>query len=98
MPQLTWDFADGPRGDYRFTIRANPPPQSARVWTARSGNRDFRESKWESAPLKPGETMSYQGQPAASGRVAMFGEVEYQVNGIPLHLTTTFFEPGVEKK
>ena len=95
MPQLTWDFADGPGGDYRFTIRANPAPQSARVWTARSGNRDFRESKWESAPLKPGETMSYQGQPAASGRVAMFGEVEYQVNGIPLHLTTTFFEPGV---
>ena len=36
MPQLTWDFAEGAGGDYHFTIRANPAPQAARIWTARS--------------------------------------------------------------
>ena len=37
-----------------LTIRANPAPQAARVWTARSGNRDFRESKWESCAAQAG--------------------------------------------
>jgi PhoPQ-activated pathogenicity-related protein len=98
MPQLTWNFAEGAGGDFHVTIRSSPAPQAARIWTARSQNRDFRESKWEDAPLKPGETMAYHGQTKTPGRLAVFGEVEYQVSGIPFHLTTTFFEPGLEKK
>jgi PhoPQ-activated pathogenicity-related protein len=98
MPQLTWDFAERAGGDFHITIRSNPAPQAARVWTARAENRDFRESKWDGSPLKPGETMSYHGQTPSSGRVALFGEAEYQVNGMPFHLTTTFFEPGLGKK
>ena len=47
MPQLTWDFAEGAGGDFHVTIRSSPAPQAARIWTARSENRDFRESKWE---------------------------------------------------
>ena len=46
------------------------------------------------SPLKPGETISYHGQAPSSGRLALFGEVEYQVNGIPFHLTTTFLRAG----
>lgn len=98
MPQLTWDFAQQAAGDFHFTIRSSPAPLAARIWTARSQNRDFRESKWDGSPLKPGETMAYHGQAVSSGRLACFGEVEYQVNGIPFHLTTTFYEPGLEKK
>ena len=98
MPQLTWDFAQQAAGDFHFTIRSSPAPQSARIWTARSQNRDFRESKWEGSPLKPGETMAYHGQAVTSGHLALFGEVEYEINGMPFHLTTTFYEPGLEKK
>lgn len=98
MPQLTWDFAERAAGDFDVTIRSNPAPQAARIWMARSENRDFRESKWDGSPLKPGATITYHGQTPSSGRLAVFGEVEYQVNGMPFHLTTTFFEPGLEKK
>ncbi len=98
MPQLTWKFAEGAGGDFHVTIRSDPAPQAARIWTARSENRDFRESKWGSAPLKAGESMAYHGQSDAGGHLALFGEVEYQVNGIPFHLTTTFYEPGLDKK
>ena len=100
LPQLSWDFAQGAGGEFQLTIRSKPAPQAARIWTARSQNRDFRESKWDGAPLKPGESMTYHGQPASAGagRLALFGEVEYQVNGILFHLTTTFYEPGLEKK
>ena len=98
MPHLTWDFAEGAAGDFHVTIRSNPAPQAARIWTARSQNRDFRESKWSDSPLKPGETINFHGQAPSTGRLALFGEVEYQLNGIPFHLTTTFFEPRLDKK
>ena len=41
---------------------------------------------------------TYHGQAPSTGRLALYGEVEYQLNGIPFHLTTTFFEPGLGKK
>jgi PhoPQ-activated pathogenicity-related protein len=98
MPQLTWDYAEGAGGEFQFTIRSTPAPQAARIWTARSENRDFRESKWSDAPLKPGETITYHGQAPSTGRLALFGEVEFQMNGMPFHLTTTFYEPRLVKK
>ena len=98
MPQLTWDFAERAGGDFDVTIRSNPAPQSARIWTARSETRDFRESKWDGAPLKAAESITYHGQAPTSGRLAVFGEVEFETNGTPFHLTTTFYEPGLEKK
>jgi PhoPQ-activated pathogenicity-related protein len=97
MPELTWAFAKSTGGAWSLTIHAHPAPQAARIWSARSHSRDYRESRWDSAPLKPGETMSYVAQPVQGGHVALMGEVEYQVNGIPFHLTTSFCEPGVER-
>jgi PhoPQ-activated pathogenicity-related protein len=95
FPRLTWDFAAGGRGEATLTIHAAPAPQAARLWTARSATRDFRESRWESTMLKPGETITGSVRPIREGRLALFGELEYQVNGLPYHLTTTFFEPGI---
>jgi PhoPQ-activated pathogenicity-related protein len=97
LPRLTWDFAAGARGESTLTIHADPAPAAARLWTARSATRDFRESRWESLPLKPGTTITASVPAPGRGHLAAFGEVEYQVDGIPYHLTTTFQEPGVEK-
>jgi PhoPQ-activated pathogenicity-related protein len=97
MPDVSWDFARAAGGESRLTIRARPAPQAARIWSARSATRDFRESHWESAPLVVGETIAYSAQAERSGHVALLGEVEYQVDGIPFHLTTSFFEPALEK-
>jgi PhoPQ-activated pathogenicity-related protein len=103
LPRLSWDFADGAgaRGESTstsmLTIHAEPAPRSARLWTARSETRDFRESHWDSTPLQPGATIAGSVRSDRGGHLALFGEVEYQVDGIPYHLTTTFFEPGIEK-
>ncbi len=67
MPLLTWDFAQGAGGDFHFTIRSSPAPQAARIWTAHSDNRDFRESKWSDSPLKASEKITYHGQAPSSG-------------------------------
>ncbi len=98
LPRVTWDLLRGAGGECTFTIRAAPAPHAARIWTAHSATRDYRESPWESAPLKPGETMTYHTQPVKSGHDVFMGEVEYQFNGIPFHLTTTFQELGIEKR
>ena len=95
MPMLTWNLARGAGGESMLTIHANPAPVAARIWTAKSESRDFRESHWESAPLTPGEKITRYVPKAASGNLALFGELEYKIDGIPYHLTTSFLEPGV---
>jgi PhoPQ-activated pathogenicity-related protein len=93
LPRLTWEFAGGAQKRSRLTIHATPAPLSARLWTARAQTRDFRESRWEPSTLQPGETISASVDPVGEGHLALFGELEYQADGIPYHLTTTFFEP-----
>jgi PhoPQ-activated pathogenicity-related protein len=95
LPRLSWEFDPGERGEATLTIRAEPAPRAARLWTARSATRDFRESPWESRPLKAGPTIAERIPPPAGAHLALYGELEYEVDGIPYHLTTTFFEPGV---
>jgi PhoPQ-activated pathogenicity-related protein len=93
MPAITWDLLQGVGGESTLTIHAKPAPVSARIWTAKSESRDFREARWESAPLKAAETINRY-VPRPSGHLAIFGELEYEIDGIPYHLTTTFMEPG----
>jgi PhoPQ-activated pathogenicity-related protein len=97
MPKISWDLARGAGGDATLTIHADPAPQAARIWTARSQSRDFREARWESAPLKPGETITRYVPPEKSGNLVLFGELEYLIDGIPFHLTTSFLEPAQDK-
>ncbi len=40
-------------------------------------------------------TITARVAPPDDGRLALFAEVEYEVDGLPYHLTTTFFEPGI---
>ena len=98
MPALSWSMKSPPTGDCTLTVRANPAPVSARLWTATSSTRDFRESQWTSALLEPGNTINAPITAPASGHVATFAELEYLTDGIPYHLTTTFFEPGLRTK
>jgi PhoPQ-activated pathogenicity-related protein len=95
LPRISWSFDTGQRGDGELTIRAEPAPHAARLWTAQSASRDFRESRWESKPLKAGSIIAERVSRPGSGHLAFFGELEYEVDGLPYHLTTTFFEPGI---
>ena len=95
LPKLSWQFHDGAQGEARLTIHADPAPKAARLWTAQSQTRDFRESPWTSAPLKAGESITASISPTRNAHAAVFGELEYEVDGLPYHLTTSFFEPGI---
>jgi PhoPQ-activated pathogenicity-related protein len=121
VPDLKWTFEVAKDGESKLTIGASPAPRAARLWTARSASRDFREARWESTLIREGRATAFPEEtqppvestrrvnnfnltswsattriaPPADGRMALFGEVEYEVDGIPYHLTTTFFEPGV---
>jgi PhoPQ-activated pathogenicity-related protein len=95
LPRLTWALATSPAGDSTLTIRADPAPRAARLWTARSHSRDFREAYWDSTPMNAAETITAGVRPVRDGYLALFGELEYEIDGIPYHLTTTFLEPGI---
>lgn len=95
VPNLSWQFHDGAQGEASLTIHADPAPKAARFWSAQSQTRDFRESPWTSTPLKAGESITASIPPTRNGHAAVFGELEYEVDGIPYHLTTSFFEPGI---
>jgi PhoPQ-activated pathogenicity-related protein len=94
LPRLSWELARGKGGESTLTIHASPAPLSARIWIATSPTRDFRESRWEPLPLAPGETMTHRVLAPAGANVLYFGELEYQWDGVPYHLTTAFQEPG----
>jgi PhoPQ-activated pathogenicity-related protein len=96
MPHFTWDVVQNGGGASTLNIRASPAPLAARLWTAAAQSRDFRDSRWDSVPLQVGETITRVISPPASGHLAAFGDLEYQLDGIPFHLTTTFLEPGAE--
>jgi PhoPQ-activated pathogenicity-related protein len=95
MPVLSWATRRASAAT-TLTIQADPPPVSARLWSASSQNRDFREAKWTSSPLEASPAISVSLPHPASGNSAAFAELEYQIDGIPYHLTTTFFEPGIK--
>jgi PhoPQ-activated pathogenicity-related protein len=98
LPQISWSFVNGGKNNSALTIHAAPAPQAARLWTARSQTRDFRDSRWDSSPLEPGESITGRVAAPVSGCLAAFGELEYQIDGLPYHLTTSFVEPGLDRQ
>jgi len=88
LPRLTWTHADGGQ-DLALEVTSSPKPKSARLWFARSDSKDFRDSKWHSQPLEENGT-GYLGKLSkpASGHVALFGELQFNLGGLPYSLTT----------
>jgi PhoPQ-activated pathogenicity-related protein len=93
MPEVTWKFASG---GSRLSIEASPKPKAARIWTARSETRDFRDSRWESSPMEPGSTMTAEVPRPEKGYVAFFADLDYEVEGITYHLSTQIGQQGVK--
>lgn len=88
MPSLTWKH-DKEKNKHRLTIQATPAPLGARLWVAQSPTQDFRAAKWREQVVtdsKDGVT----GEIALpeEGRLAFFGELDYEIDGLKYHLST----------
>jgi PhoPQ-activated pathogenicity-related protein len=100
MPNLSWNTHSGET--LTLELRASTPPRSARLWHAFSESRDFRESRWTPRQLletgsEPADSEFQIELKAPDGRNgAYFADVEYAIDGIPYHLTTSFVESNTE--
>ena len=98
LPAISWQQGRAIAGASTLMVHADPAPGRARLWSATSKTRDFRESKWTSSPLEAGSTITAVIAKPASGNLAAFADLEYAIDGIPYHLTTSFFEPGIKPR
>ena len=85
-------------GDSTLTVQADPAP-----WRHGSGRPRPRIAisaipSGLPQPLQAGTTIPASIAKPATGYLAAFAELEYLIDGIPYHLTTTFFEPGLRPR
>jgi len=94
LPTLAWEFQ--PAGDYLMT-KPIGTVQSVSRWTATSDTRDFRKARWteelafDKQDLKPYDGSREVGLkiPEAGAKfAAVYGDVTFDFDGLPLHLST----------
>ena len=94
-PDMSWEHSDDGRKALVLTVKSSPEPKSAKVWSARSDTRDFRDSRWESAPMATAGAVSKAEVPRPTkGYIALMGDLEFEVDGIPFHLSTQIRQPS----
>lgn len=95
VPQLTWRHSDGDDGRLRLEVRSPIVPKGAQLWAATSETRDFRDSEWKpSAMVIAEELVKGDAERPAKGFVALYGILEFEVDGIPFHLATQIRQTG----
>jgi PhoPQ-activated pathogenicity-related protein len=95
MPAPSWTHSDAADGRLRLEIRSDPAPRSAQLWVATAPTRDFREARWSSTPL-PVVGTSIVGEVARpeGGYIALLGDLEFEIDAIPYHLSTQIRQAG----
>lgn len=97
MPKLSWKHDDAD-GKLRLTVEATPPPKGARLWVATAPTRDFREAVWQEKPATLAKsTVTGVQEPPAEGCLAFYAELDYEIDGIPYHLSTQIRIAGKPK-
>jgi PhoPQ-activated pathogenicity-related protein len=88
MPSLDWKFANG--GDaVTLKVTSSPRPKAARIWRAESASKDFRESKWSAQPMAvEGADAVAKVEKPKDRHIAVYGELQFEVEGLPYSLTT----------
>jgi PhoPQ-activated pathogenicity-related protein len=88
MPSMKWKHENA-NGKLRLTIDAKPAPASARLWIAAAPTQDLRAAEWKSTavPVSDGRAMG-EVEPPASGYLAFYGELDYEIDGLKYHLST----------
>jgi PhoPQ-activated pathogenicity-related protein len=88
MPKLRWSH-ENVDGKFRLIVDASPSPVAARLWVAHSETADFRTAQWHTQEVTTSDGRII-GEVAApqTGREAFFAELDYEIDGLPYHLST----------
>ncbi len=91
LPELSWESAVSDTS-VGLSLTASPAPKETRLWVATSEDNDFRDSKWVSQPMKADAAgFSGDAQRTQMERVAVFGEVDYEFDGLEYSLSTLVY-------
>ncbi len=87
MPKLSWKHEGA--NQCSLTMRCDPAPKAARIWTAESSTRDFRKSTWTEQGAKL-DNNSVRGECECpkDGYRAFFAECEFEIDGLRYNLST----------
>jgi PhoPQ-activated pathogenicity-related protein len=88
MPSVRWKH-ESVNGKLRLTIDATPAPIGARLWIAQTPTTDFRTAQWreQEVSFAKGKIIG-EVAPPDKGHLAFFGELDYEIDGLPYHLST----------
>jgi len=95
FPKVAWKH-DDQEGMLRLVVESSPAPKSVLVWDATSESLDFRKSTWNSTRLESKEKMTVIKARPTSGNLAFFADLEYEVGGLPYHLSTQIRQTNVK--
>lgn len=87
FPRLSWKHDDAD-GKLRLRVESDPAPRSAKLWSATSATLDFRKSRWTATDIPPSGSIAVQLVPPPAGNLAFFADLEYEIDGLPYHLST----------
>jgi PhoPQ-activated pathogenicity-related protein len=88
MANLTWKHTDAAGGP-TLEVTTDVPAKDMRGWVTESDTRDFRRSKWTPVASHGNPTTAATMTVARSGKFqALFGEAEYEIDGLRYSLST----------
>lgn len=79
LPDLQWQFKEPDQAEAKVAVIVDQPVKTFRLWTADSGDRDFRNDRWTSRelPIQPGSAKTSTRVPTPEvGYRAYFVEAE----------------------
>lgn len=88
MPELKWNY-QSVDGRLQVVVESSETPKGARVWSARSVDKDFRDAQWSSQPMaeKEGQWLGSVARPE-EGYAALYGEIQFEFEGLDYSLCT----------
>ena len=90
LPKLEWTFTNSK--SLRLSMTIDQPPLGARLWTASSSTKDFRQAQWSSQPIvAESKKFTATVKDPDTGHVALYGELLFKVGNLEYSLSTQVF-------
>lgn len=98
FPKVSWKHGEAADGKLSLNVTSDQPAKEARLWIAKSATKDFRKARWESQPLEitNGKTVDTTIAKPATGYIAFYADLSYNIDEVPLWLCTQLRLSGAE--